>query len=278
MNVAVRDMMSLSPPWRRSARKTAPRATMRRKPAAPVTRHWEGVTAALRGALIMASGLVLAGVLGWLWATITDPRLLPIKQVEVQGPFTHVNAQRVRDAAAPYLTGNFFTVDVHRLQRAVEALPWVRHAEVRRAWPEAVHIGVTEQVAVARWGEDAMVNEAGEIFQPPRTSYPADLPELRGPQGSGKTVVSAYKDMSAMLAPLSLHIAGVHLDERRAWSLELDNGMQLVLGRGDGYGRLLKFVRFYRRALQDRAAQVDRVDLRYSNGFAVRWKQTEKPK
>jgi cell division protein FtsQ len=52
--------------------------------------------------------------------------------------------------------------------------------------------------------------------------------------------------------------------------------MQVVLGRGNGYGRLLKFVRFYRRAFHDRAATVARVDLRYSNGFAVRWKQTGK--
>lgn len=278
MSVTAREMGLLGPLWRRSARKTTPRATLRRKPVAPVTRHWEGVTAALRGALIMASGLVLAGVLGWLWATLTDPRVLPIKQVEVQGPFSHVDAQRVRDAAAPYLTGNFFTVDVRRLQRAVEALPWVRHAEVRRAWPEAIHVTVTEQEAVARWGEDGMVNEAGEIFEPPRTSYPTGLPALRGPEGSGKTVVKALKDMSAMLVPLDLRIVRVNLDERRAWSLELDNGMQLILGRGDGYRRLLKFVRFYRRALQGRAAQVERVDLRYSNGFAVRWKQAEKAK
>lgn len=273
MNVAVRDMLWLNPPWRRSARKALPSAAQRRRPAAPVTRPWEGMAAGLRGALIMASGLVLAGVLGWAWATLTDPALLPIKQVEVQGAFVHVEAREVRDAVAPYVGGNFFTVDVRRLQRVVKALPWVHYAEVRRAWPGTVHITVREQTAAARWGEDALVNESGEIFRPTPASYPADLPVLRGPQGAGKSMVAAYKDMSAMLAPLKLRIAAINLDQRRAWSLQLDNGMQLVLGRGGGYERLLKFVRFYHRAFQGREAEVARVDLRYSNGFAVRWQQ-----
>ena len=278
MNVAVRDMRFLNPLWRRSPRKHPSHATSRCKPVAPVTRRWEGVTAGLRGALIMASGLVLAGLLGWIWATLTDPQWLPIKRVQVQGPFTHVDAQAVRDAVSPYITGNFLTVDVRRVQRVVEALPWVRQAEVARAWPDAVHISVIEQVAVANWDEGALVNDAGDVFNPPRNSYPAGLPSLHGPEGSGKTVVAALEDMNAMVAPLNRHITRLSLDERRAWSLELDNGVEVVLGRGDGYGRLLKFVRFYHRALRDQEAQVERVDLRYSNGFAVRWKRAENHK
>lgn len=276
MNVAVRDMMSLSPLWRRVGRKAASRVTSRRRPVAPVTRSWEGVTAVLRGALIMASGLVLAGILGWGWSMLTDPQLLPIKSVQVQGTFTHITAPAVRAAIAPFLTGNFLTVDVRRVQQVVQTLPWVRRAEVRRAWPDAVHITVTEQVPVAKWGEDALVNDAGGIFSPPRATYPAGLPAVQGPEGSGEVVVAALQDMGAILAPLGLHINRLSLDERRAWSLELDNGMQVVLGRGNGYGRLLKFVRFYRRAFHDQAATVERVDLRYSNGFAVRWKPAGK--
>jgi len=278
MSVTVRDMMSLTPLWRRTGRKPASRTTARRRPVAPVTRSWEGLTALLRGALIMASGLVLAGILGWGWATLTDPGLLPIKNVQVRGAFTHVNAANVRAAVRPILIGNFLTVDIRRVQQAVQTLPWVRHAEVRRAWPDAVHIAVIEQVAVAQWGGEALVNAAGEIFRPARDSYPQGLPTLQGPEGSGQVVVAALQNMDAIVAPLGLHISRLILDERRAWSLELDNGVQVVLGRGDGYGRLLKFVRFYHRAFHDRAATVARVDLRYSNGFAVRWKQAGKQK
>jgi len=272
MNVAVRDMTWWGSWRRRAAHRSTTAATRRRKPVAPVTRPWEGMVSTLRGMSIMALGLVLAGILGWLWSSLTDPHLLPITQIEIQAPFTHVDDKALRDTVSPYLKGNFFTVDVHGVQRVVESLPWVRQAEVRRVWPNAVHIVVREQVATAQWGADALVDEVGEVFHPPRATFPEGLPQLHGPQGSGQAVVKAFRDMSAIVAPLGLHIVSTRLDERRAWTLALSNGMELVLGRNDGYARLLRFVRFYHRALQGREAQVERVDLRYSNGFAVRWK------
>ncbi len=277
MSVTVKDMMALNPLWRRGGRKVARRTTTRRRrPAAPVTRSWEELSATLRSALIMASGLVLAGVIGWCWSTLTNPQFLPIKNVQVQGSFAHVSAPMVRSAIAPFLIGNFLTVDVRRVQQVVQSLPWVSRAEVRRAWPDAVHITVTEQVPVAQWGTDALINQVGEIFRPAAESFPAGLPDLQGPEGSGAAVVAAYKDMSGIITPLGVHIVRLELDERRAWSLTLDNGMQVIMGRGNGYGRLLKFVKFYRRAFHDKVARVDRVDLRYSNGFAVSWKQADK--
>lgn len=274
MNVAVRDMMWLGPLRRRAWRITRSRGRRGRVPAVPVTRYWEGVSGVLRGALIMASGLILAGLLGWGWSTLTDPHFLPVKNVQVQGSFSHVDAQTVRTAAMPFLTGNFLTMDVRHVQKVVQSLPWVRHAEVRRAWPDAVHITVKEQVPVAKWDEGALVNNAGAIFTPHRAGYPVDLPIVHGPEGSGQLLVTALQNMERILAPLDLHISHLIMDERRAWELELDNGMWVVLGRSSGYERLLKFVMFYRRAFHDKAAKVERVDLRYSNGFAVRWKQT----
>lgn len=262
-------------PWRRSQPRPL-RAARARAPAAPVTPRWEGAAGMLRGLSIMAAGLVLAGILGWLWSTLTDPRLLPFKAVKVEGSFEHVDANRVRDAVAPYLAGNFFTVDVAEVQRVVEALPWVRYAEVRRQWPDTLHVVVTEQVAVALWGADALVNDAGDVFSPPRASFPPGLPYLQGPAGSGPLLARTYRELGEIVAPLNLHITHLLLDERRAWQLGLDGGMQVMLGRGEPRGRLLRFVRFYHRALQGQEAAVERVDLRYSNGFAVSWKDAAK--
>lgn len=280
MNIALRPDWFAIWPWRRGAKRNAaaPRPVMRRQPAAPVTPRWEGTAGMLRGLLIMAVGLVLAGLFGWLWATLADPRTLPLKTMTVEGVFKHLDAKQVRDQAASHLAGNFFTVKVAEVQTAIEALPWVRAAQVRRVWPDALHIVVIEQTAISTWGDAALLNDAGEVFTPPPASYPALLPALQGPAGAGPQVAAAYRDMGNMLAPLQVRIARLSLDERRAWQLELDNGMQVVLGRGEPYGRLLRFVRFYRRALHGQEAAVERVDLRYSNGFAVRWKRTDKGK
>lgn len=265
-------------PWRRGKTRRIPvRGNAKpRVPVAPVTPRWEGAAGVLRGLSIMAAGLVLAGALGWLWSVLSDPRTLPFKAVQIDGSFTHVRADAVRDAAAPLLKGNFFTVDVGEVQRAVEGLPWVRYAEVRRRWPDTVEVVITEQSAAALWGADALVNEAGEVFRPPRATFPTSLPAMQGPEGTGPLVTRTYRNLSQILAPLNVRITRLVLDDRRAWQLELDNGMQVMLGRGEPYARLLRFVRFYHRALQGRDASVERVDLRYGNGFAVAWKREAK--
>jgi len=62
----------------------------------------------------------------------------------------------------------------------------------------------------------------------------------------------------------------VNVSARRAWSLRIDTGTTLELGRNDLENRLARFVQNYERAAQYLGRRVDYVDLRYRNGFAVR--------
>jgi cell division protein FtsQ len=50
-------------------------------------------------------------------------------------PLRHVNAPSVRANALGKLAGNFFTLDLNTARQAFESVPWVRHASVRREWP-----------------------------------------------------------------------------------------------------------------------------------------------
>ncbi len=60
--------------------------------------------------------------------------------------------------------------------------------------------------------------------------------------------------------------------DRRAWQMTLDNGIELRFGRGDVDALLDRFARVYLRVLSASATRIAAVDLRYTNGFAVRWK------
>jgi cell division protein FtsQ len=65
----------------------------------------------------------------------------------------------------------------------------------------------------------------------------------------------------------------MQLDNRRAWHLQLDNAVLLELGRADAGQRLQRFVRAWPDVFAGRLDELQRVDLRYSNGFSVSWKQ-----
>lgn len=85
------------------------------------------------------------------------------------------------------------------------------------------------------------------------------------------TVMATYRIMTRMLAPYDLHIRRLNLDERRAWHLSLDDQLELVLGRENAVERLQRFIRFYPEVLAGKAREIKAVDLRYTNGFVVRW-------
>jgi cell division protein FtsQ len=62
------------------------------------------------------------------------------------------------------------------------------------------------------------------------------------------------------------------LTPRRTWEIELTNGIRLVLDRRDTGKKIERFAEVYAQHLAAKAANVQLVDLRYANGFAVRWR------
>ena len=196
----------------------------------------------------------------------------PITTVEVYGGLRFADLARLQQLLAEQTAGGFFRTDIARIRRSLESRPWIRRASVRRVWPDTLQAQLEEQVPVARWGDEAAVNSFNEVFSPPRDSVPKDLPRWQGPEGSQKVLAERYKDMSALLAPLGLRVVDLVLDERRAWQLRLDNGIDLKLGRKREMQRLESFVRIYPAMPAAQTKRIAVVDLRYKNGFAVRWR------
>ncbi len=86
-------------------------------------------------------------------------------------------------------------------------------------------------------------------------------------------MVDYYKKNKDLISDIGMDIAGVGLDDRRSWYMTLKDGAVLVLGRTESEQRLQRFVRWYPHL---DGGEVERVDLRYSNGFSIQWrKQTE---
>lgn len=222
--------------------------------------------------IFMLTLLLLAGLVGWGITTLRDPHTLPLKAVRIEGSFSHVTTAALQQAVANVVRGNILNVDVTNIRQAAQTLPWVHQVTVQRVWPDTLRIKVVEQTAVARWSDQGLLNSDGELFAPDLASYPAGLPELRGPQGMGASVLAQYRSLNKLIASLNLQIVLLELNERRAWRIHLSNGLEILLGRTDSYARLLRFVQLYKAALAAQAANITRVDLRYSNGLTVRMK------
>jgi cell division protein FtsQ len=213
---------------------------------------------------------------------LLDSPLFPVREIVVQGAMK--KAQRADlEHAANGLGGNFFGVDLRTVRARLERVPWVRRVEVRRVWPDRLEAVVEEHVALARWGDEALVNTFGERFSGKNTE---ELPMLAGPAGSEALVARRYRRFTELLAPLGESAERVILSPRHAWQVKLASGLTLELGR-DGAetveARLARFIavfpdtlgRLARRDTGFSSEHFPHVDLRYPNGFALRvagWK------
>ncbi|MFO7604395.1 MAG: cell division protein FtsQ/DivIB [Gammaproteobacteria bacterium] len=226
----------------------------------------------LKYALRVLGLAVLLSAFGGLLVMLNDPETLPIKMVRAQGTFSHVTEEMLQRSVGE-VSGGYFNVDVNRVQQAVETLPWVAQASVRRVWPDTLAISVREQQALAYWKEEGLVNPQGVVFSPEPTTYPEGLPYFDGPKGMSEMVTQYFVEAQQRLQPLGLSVTRVVLDERRALLLELNHELVLVLGKDQKTARLERFARVYPRVLSDKLDKIARIDLRYPHGMTVEWKQ-----
>jgi len=195
----------------------------------------------------------------------------PIRRVLVEGPFQRVSPPEIEAAVAEAVKGRLATVDLDAVRGRIERIEWVDVAVVRRSWPDALRVAVTEQVPAARWNDTGLLNARGELFLRNARYVPPELPLLEGPEGTEQQVAQLYLDAQGRFTEAGLRLAGVVLDERGAWELVLANGVRVRLGRLEIADRLERFLVVAGPLVAQRPAEVRYVDMRYTNGFSVGW-------
>lgn len=236
--------------------------------------HKPRLLSAVADLLFLGAGIALATA-AVIWGA---PRLqlFPLEEVEVLHELQEVRRSEVEQALSTWLRGNFFTVNVESLRTSLEQLPWVRRAEVWRRWPARIELRIEEHQVSAHWGEESgtLVNTFGEIFSA-SLSREQSLPRLSGPPGSSAEVLRRQVEFADILGPTGRRPVQLALSSRLAWLLRLEDGMWVELGREQAKApirlRLQRFVDYYPTLSDTRYGKPNAVDMRYPNGFALRF-------
>lgn len=219
-------------------------------------------------------------------ATVTGALLLirfaldqPIEKVAIEGRFQRVSPMDVEKAVRDVSRGQgLVALNLDVVSAAVRRISWVDTVTVRRSWPRGLSVFVVEQVPVARWGETGLLNTRGELFVNDARHVPPELPELIGPPGTQAEVTARYLAAQGRLVEAGMRLSGARLDPRGAWEFRLDNGVKLRLGRRQVDERFDRFMAAAARLVAVRSGDIDYIDLRYTNGFAVGWRQGKENK
>lgn len=201
----------------------------------------------------------------------------PISKVSVDGELSYISQQAVQQRIAPYIQASFLQINLSGMRQELEQMPWIAHAEVRRVWPDQIMIRLEEQLPVARWGDEALLNNAGHAFAPRESANYQHLPRLAGPQRAQRQVMQQYQVLSQMLRPLGFSIIALEMRERGSWYLRTSQGIDLLLGRDHIVDKMRRFAAIYEKALKAQQPNIARIDLRYPNGLAVAWREPVAP-
>ncbi|WLI89859.1 cell division protein FtsQ/DivIB [Massilia sp. R2A-15] len=239
---------------------------------------WQDARALNATANGLIAAVVLACIASGVWWVSQRP-MFTLKTVRVESMYDmelkRVSELTVRAGVVGKIKGNFFTTNLEQVRTAFESVPWVRRATVRREWPDQLIVSVEEHEPLGTWGEDGrLLSVKGDVFTANLAEADEDhpLPQFEGPDGSEKEVLARFSELRSWFAPAKLVPEALSLSSRYAWTVRLDNGMQVALGREKDHttlrNRVQRLVGIYPQ-LAARVQGIESIDMRYPNGLAL---------
>lgn len=215
----------------------------------------------------------LLAILIWGWKIYHNPNVFPIKEVKISAPFNRVDQKTISSIITPYLTDHsLLSLNMSLLKSQLLQEPWVEDVIIKRVWPDQIMVIVQEQKPVAVWNKQALLNDKSAVFSPPSATFPEQLPAINCPDGQQAKVWQKYQSFNQSLAPFNLNIVELDYNSRGSWQMTLNNNVKIILGRMNIDARFARFIAAYPHILANQINNINAVDLRYPDGFAVAWK------
>jgi cell division protein FtsQ len=200
----------------------------------------------------------------------------PVSRVIVNGDFVYADKQAVVAQVEPFLEQGFLLLDLVGVRDQLLKTSWIYDVSVSRRWPDEIVLNVREQKPIARWGETAFLNYRGELFKPSKSIKVNDellaLPFLKGPDNTSGQVMNHFRELNNVLNVHGMELLTLELDNRSNWHAQLTNGIHIVLGDGEVMEKMSRLLIVYKAGLDADFINIEKIDMRYSNGFAVAWR------
>ncbi len=257
-----------------STRRKGPSATQNKKAGAPKRKVGRYV---VLGVCVVALGWYGTQFNWQQWLPELDWRIdiddeIEITSVIVEGRFEYSDKSAVQDLLAEMLQHDFVRLDLRQIQQVLLGNPWFRQVSVSRVWPSSLKVEIEEQQPIALWGDDAFINRYGDIIRVKDLARLRHLPALHGQDSEAYDIASEYLTMARLLSDQQLFVSALKVSDSGQWQLEVDRQFTVELGDRERSQRLERFRFLYQQQLAGFKSDLEKVDMRYANGVAVKWK------
>ena len=196
-----------------------------------------------------------------------------IDRVIINGEFNYLSERDVIDLIDENVQTGFLTLDLPELNRKIVEQDWIRSSSIRRSWPATLIVNIQEEIPVARWGEQQLLNNVGDYIDVINKDSVSHLPVIFSQAGDTKEIIKIYQLISELLGPVGLRIDEVESDNAGSWTLTVLSDIKIILGRDQLVEKLQRLQSVWMAELSSQEKNINAIDLRYPNGLAVKWKQ-----
>jgi cell division protein FtsQ len=198
-----------------------------------------------------------------------------IKDIELDAEFKRVNPEQIRIAVAAYPERSFFRVSADDIRQSLSQIPWVQKVSISKKWPDKLVIKIREHKAVAVWNENKLLNQNGEVFEVDSIDDLSALPQISGKPNSSQKIWDKFIRYNDIIKLIGCDIKSASVSNRGGWNLYLSNSVDIYLGSEQMDAKLVRLADTWIKLLKKNSETPQYIDLRYTNGYVVKWPQTE---
>jgi cell division protein FtsQ len=187
-------------------------------------------------ATALGYGAVLGGQTARMWNAITDGAVrlavaagFGVERITVEGR-RHTTDSDITAALQAGPNTILVGFDTDAAKARLEAVPWIRHAQIMRLLPSTLQVVIEEREPFAIWqsqGKTYVVDAEGAVLAPALREAYQHLPFVVG-EGAAKNA----RELIAALEPFdglkAKTVAAVRVGDRR-WNLKLVSGLEIML-------------------------------------------------
>jgi len=194
-----------------------------------------------------------------------------ISEIGIKGEYKNISKSQIDLIKNRFIKKNFFALNLEETRAAFKKLPWIRDVSIRRDWNKfGLLVEIESHKPIGRWGNRGLVNKHGEIFN---AAYAGNLPLFIGPDEFVGEMTVKYNQINKILKKELMQIGTISLSSRLSWEIYTNNQMRFFLGKEDHNNFIKKLkllIENYQLILSESKSRIEYVDLRYTDGFAVK--------
>lgn len=192
----------------------------------------------------------------------------PVIQLQVNEDLVHVTKASIEAEVSPWFPDGYLSLDVQAIQAHLQSMVMVANVKVEKVWPDLLDIHIEEERPVALWNAKSMLSENGDIL--PVAYEELQLPKLQGANNESKLVMQHFLLFNRWGKRHQLELVGIQ-HSSAGWQLDFHSGLRIWLDNVTAMNGLQQLDQVID---QFDFTRIERIDMRYEQGFAVAWKDS----